>query len=101
MPDYRLYLLTAGDRIDRAIVLTCEDDEQAIVEMALQTVAADGAELWQGSRRVLRIPPMESPSRWGQGRDRDWGGRLGRDGDGGSGPSGSAARARHCIRWIG
>ncbi len=62
MPDYRLYLLTAGDRIDRAIVLTCDDDDQAIAEMALQTKAADGAELWQGSRRVLRVPPTVSPT---------------------------------------
>jgi len=62
MPDYRLYLLTAGDRIDRAIVLTCDDDEQAIAEMASRAVAADGAELWQGSRRVLRVPPVESRS---------------------------------------
>lgn len=59
MPDYRLYLLTAGDRIDRAIVLTCDDDEQAIAEMAIQTVAADGAELWQGARLVRRVAPQK------------------------------------------
>lgn len=58
MTDYRLYLLTAGDRIGRAIVLTCDDDDHAIVEMRLQTVAADGAELWQGSRMVHRVPPV-------------------------------------------
>ncbi len=59
MPDYRLYLLTAGDRIDRAIVLTCDDDEQAIAEMAISTVAADGAELWQGARLVRRVAPQK------------------------------------------
>ncbi|MDP2116587.1 MAG: hypothetical protein Q8J71_04245 [Brevundimonas sp.] len=58
MLDYRLYLLTAGDRIARAIVLTCADDDQAIAEMETHTVAADGAELWLGERLVRRIAPM-------------------------------------------
>ena len=57
MPDYRFYLLNAGDRIDSAIALSCDDDEQAIAEMAINSVTADGAELWQGSRLVLRAAP--------------------------------------------
>lgn len=57
MPDYRLYLLTAGDRIDRAIVLACDDDDQAMAEMETHTVAADGAELWLGERLVHRVAP--------------------------------------------
>jgi hypothetical protein len=57
MPVYRLYLLTAGDRIDRAMVLTCDDDEQAIAEMETHTVAAGGAELWLGERLVHRVAP--------------------------------------------
>jgi hypothetical protein len=63
MPDYRLYLLTAGDHIDRAIVLTCDDDEQAIAEMAINTVTADGAELWLGARLVLRVAPKPDPEK--------------------------------------
>lgn len=58
MQDYRLYLLTAGDRIERAIVLTCEDDDQAIAEMETHALMADGAELWLGERLVRRIAPM-------------------------------------------
>ena len=63
MPDYRLYLLTAGDRIDRAIALSCDGDEQAIAEMAINTVTADGAELWQGSRLVFRAAPKATPQK--------------------------------------
>lgn len=58
MPEYRLYLLTAGDRIDRAIVLTCDDDDQATAEMETHAAMADGAELWLGERLVRRLPPM-------------------------------------------
>lgn len=57
MTDYRLYLLTRGDRIDRHIALACDDDEHAIAEMSLHIVAAEGAELWRGSRLVRRIAP--------------------------------------------
>lgn len=63
MPDYRLYLLTAGDRIAQALVMTCDDDAQAVEEMAIKTVSADGAELWQGSRLVLRTPPQAPPNK--------------------------------------
>ena len=63
MPDYRLYLLTAGDRIDRTIVLTCEGDEQAIAEAATLMVEANGAELWQGSRNVWRTSPKAPPQK--------------------------------------
>ena len=58
MADYRLFLMTAGDRIDRAIALTCDDDDQAIAEMKLQTVAGNGAELWQLARMVSRLAPV-------------------------------------------
>ena len=58
MADYRLYLLTAGDRIDRAIPLTCDDDDQAIAEMTLHTVTGIGAELWQLGRMVRRFAPV-------------------------------------------
>lgn len=58
MPDYRVYLLTARDRIDRAIILTCDNDEQAIAEMALHSMTASGAELWLGQNLVHRIAPV-------------------------------------------
>ena len=61
MADYRLFLLNAGDRIDRALILTCEDDEQAIAETALNSVTAKGAELWLGQRLVHRIAPSGKP----------------------------------------
>ena len=57
MTDYRLYLLTSGDRIDRHIALACDDDEHAIAEMGLHIVAAEGAELWRGARLVRRLAP--------------------------------------------
>lgn len=57
MTDYRLYLLTSGDRIARHIALACDDDEHAIAEMSLHIVAAEGAELWRGARLVRRVPP--------------------------------------------
>lgn len=61
MTDYRLYLLTSADRIDRHIALACDDDEQAIAEMSLHVVAAEGAELWRGSRLVRRVAPGTPP----------------------------------------
>lgn len=61
MTDYRLYLLTRGDRIDRHIVLTCEDDEHAIAEMGLHIVAAQGAELWRDSELLRRVAPTPAP----------------------------------------
>lgn len=61
MTDYRLYLLTSSDRIDRHIALTCDDDEHAIAEMSLHIVAAEGAELWRGSQLVRRFAPSQRP----------------------------------------
>lgn len=61
MADYRLYLLMPNSRIDRAIALTCDDDEHAIAEMALHTVQGNGAELWQLSRMVRRVAPIAKP----------------------------------------
>lgn len=58
MPDYRLFLLTAADRIDRAMILTCDDDEQAIAEMAVHCEQACGGELWLEQRIVNRIAPV-------------------------------------------
>jgi len=55
--DYRLYLLNKKDRIDRALVLSCESEEQAITEMYDHVVGADGAELWHDKRLVKRIAP--------------------------------------------
>ena len=57
MTDYRLYLLTNRDRIDRHIALACDDDEHAIAEMSLHIAAAEGAELWRGARLVRRVAP--------------------------------------------
>jgi hypothetical protein len=62
MTDYRLYLLTSGDRIDRHIALSCDDDEHAIAEMGLHIVAAEGAELWCGVQLVLRVAPVPPPN---------------------------------------
>lgn len=60
MADYRLYLLTAADRIDRAIVLTCHTDDQAMAHMAQHAGVAPGAELWLGTRLVHRVPPRSA-----------------------------------------
>ena len=60
MTDYRLYLLTRDDRIDRGIVLSCEGDEHAIAEMDLHIVAAEGGELWRGSQLLRRVAPVAS-----------------------------------------
>jgi hypothetical protein len=57
MPRYRLDLLSAADHIVGSIVLTCDDDITAIAEMATNVSAEDGAELWQGQRLILRVPP--------------------------------------------
>lgn len=62
MIDYRLYLLTKGDRIDRHIILTCEDDEHALAEMGLHIVSAQGAELWRGSDLLRRVAPSPPPT---------------------------------------
>lgn len=58
MPDYQLYLLTVSDHIDRTVLLTCDDDEQALAEMAINAVTAGGVELWQDQRLVRRVPPV-------------------------------------------
>jgi len=52
--DYRLFLLDAQDHVSRALVLECDDDEQAIAEAGRSE--HDGAmELWQGARVVKRF----------------------------------------------
>lgn len=58
MPDYCLYLLTAGDCVDWAIVLTCDGDDQATAEMEIHTATADGAQLWLGWRWVPGIATL-------------------------------------------
>ena len=58
MPDYRVYLLNAQDRIEEALLVTCDDNEQAIAEMVLNAEAANGAELWQLGRLVHRVKPV-------------------------------------------
>ena len=58
MPEYRLYLLTADQHLKRPILMTCDDDEQAMARMA-DTVAVHGAELWEGPRLVLKTVPQE------------------------------------------
>ena len=62
MPDYRVYLLNAQDRIEEALLLTCDDDEQAIAAMAIHTLDACGAELWLGQNRIYRVPPKGKPA---------------------------------------
>ena len=62
MPDYRLYLLTANQHMKRPIILTCDDDKQAIAKMT-DTVAVHGAELWEGPRLVLRTFPQAPPQK--------------------------------------
>ena len=57
MPKYRLDLLSSADQVFGTIVLTCDDDVTAIAEMATNVSAEDGAELWQGQRLILRVPP--------------------------------------------
>lgn len=61
MVDYRLYLLNSGNHIERAIALSCEDDPQAMAEMAQHARNAVGAELWQGRRMVHRSSPFPPP----------------------------------------
>lgn len=62
MADYRLYLLTAADRIDRAIILTCVGDDQALAEMAQHAAGSAGAELWLMDRLVHRSRPAATPA---------------------------------------
>lgn len=57
MLDYRLYMLTAGDRIDQAVVFSCATDDRAISEAHSNFDLVRGAELWQAARLVLRVPP--------------------------------------------
>jgi hypothetical protein len=57
MPKYRLDLLSSADQVVGSIVLNCDDDVTAIAEMATNVSAEDGAELWQGQRLILRVPP--------------------------------------------
>ena len=57
MPDYRLYILNKKDRIERAVLLSCDDEKHARAEMALHMVGADGAELWLEKQLVHRIAP--------------------------------------------
>jgi hypothetical protein len=56
---YRLYLLDAANRIQRAVDLECEDDTQAIRQARAHTHVR-GKELWQGARRVMGCLPSAS-----------------------------------------
>jgi hypothetical protein len=55
MPRYRLYFINPGGRIEAAIDLDCQSDDQAI---ARSIEAADGRpmELWERDRRVKSFP---------------------------------------------
>lgn len=56
MPHYRLYFLRADNRVDRAVDLDCESDEEAI-DKASELRGLEAMELWQGTRLVKRIEP--------------------------------------------
>jgi hypothetical protein len=55
MPEYRAYSITGDNHIDQAaIVITADDDDQAI-QLALPLVNGHDVELWEGARRVTRL----------------------------------------------
>jgi hypothetical protein len=62
MRNYRLYLLTADHHMKPPIIVTCDDDEQAMERMG-HTVAVHGAELWDGPRLVLRTSSQAPPQK--------------------------------------
>jgi hypothetical protein len=66
MPDYRCYRVSPlGAILGPANVITCADDETAIIKA--QEIFPEGAlEVWQGARRVY-VGPHARPRRGGSG----------------------------------
>ena len=62
MFQYRVYDLDSAGCLARPpYELICGEDETAIAE-AWQLRSANGAEVWQGSRMVMRLPGSSNPS---------------------------------------
>ena len=61
MADYRLYLLDGHGRIDRALPLVFDSDEQA-VETVVAYPHLHGMELWQLERFVRRFDASPRPA---------------------------------------
>jgi hypothetical protein len=59
MREYRLYLLGRDALIKSAIEVECENDEAAR-RLAILLHSDDGAELWEGARKVAEYPPRHS-----------------------------------------
>ncbi len=57
MPHYRVYLLSADDRVAGAsLVLECDDDKAALSTAARIVTDEHGAEVWLKDRLVGRLP---------------------------------------------
>ena len=61
MAGYRLYGLDGVDKVASGEWIEADDDETAI-EVAKTMMDGHGCELWQGKRRVARIPRQHRPS---------------------------------------
>ena len=59
MPDYRIYRLSAENRIvGVSEVVECETDQEAITEAKKKLDGLD-VEIWQGPRVVLRLKSID------------------------------------------
>jgi hypothetical protein len=62
MADYRIYILDRDDHVrEPPEVVECPDDEAAI-EKAAQLLNGRAGEVWEHSRRVVRLEPTVKPS---------------------------------------
>ncbi|WP_420139697.1 hypothetical protein [Sphingomonas sp.] len=59
MPNYRLYLLDASDRIIRSEVVSVETDAEAGDEAA-RLGHENAIEIWEGARKVALIRPASA-----------------------------------------
>jgi hypothetical protein len=55
MPTYRIYSITAGDRIEGPPKIIERDSDSAAVEQAKQLIDSKTVEVWEGARRVTRM----------------------------------------------
>ena len=62
MADYRLYGLDGVDKVASGMWLEADDD-QAAIEAAKEMMDGHDCELWQGRRRVARIPHQRESKR--------------------------------------
>ena len=62
MTRYRIYALSANDHVINPPEVVEFSDDQAAIDRAKQLVDGQTIEVWDGPRRVVRLPPKDEKS---------------------------------------